>query len=180
MTDSVNPVVLWLLPMSWLVHDLEEIATIDRWSRRWDPHEDDDLTPVQRRFIGIVASTRQRFTIAVGFVGSVVVGATVAGMFDPNGFGIRIYTTILGGYVLHAFGHVGQSIVFRGYTPGVVTAVLVVIPASIALYRRLLSVQLVDIGVITTTGFLGLVLFVPIVVGANWLAGRIDRWVRTS
>jgi hypothetical protein len=178
MTNSVNGLVPWLLPVSWLVHDLEEVTTIDEWSRRWGLRESDDLTPLQRRLVGVATSTRRRFTIAVAFVGCVVVGATVAGVIDPNGIGIRIYTTILGGYFLHAFVHVGQSVVLRGYTPGLVTAVLVVISVSLCLYWRLLSVQLVDIGLVTTTGLLGLVLFVPIVVGATRLSGRIDQWLR--
>jgi hypothetical protein len=165
MTISVNVLVLWLLPTSWLIHDLEEIATIDGWSRRWDLRESDDLTSVQRRLVGAVASTRRRFTIAVALVGCVVVGATVAGVVDSNGIGIGVYTTILGGYFLHAFVHVGQAVVFRGYTPGLVTAAFVVIPVSLGLYWRLLSAGLVDIGTVTTTGLFGLVLFVPIVVG---------------
>ncbi|WP_192918446.1 HXXEE domain-containing protein [Salinigranum salinum] len=173
----MNVLVLWLLPVSWLTHDLEEIATIEGWSRRWEPRGNDDLTPVQRRLVGVVASTRRRFTIAVTLVGCVVVGATVAGVSDPTGLGIRIYTTILGGYFLHAFVHVGQSVVFRGYTPGLVTAGLVVIPVSLSLYWRLLSVQFVDAGTVVATGLLGLVLFVPIVVGASELSKRIDRWL---
>ncbi|WP_318569022.1 HXXEE domain-containing protein [Salinigranum marinum] len=177
MTISETVLVLWLLPVSWLVHDLEEIATIDRWSRRWGLRKSDDLTPLQRRLVGVLTSTRRRFTVAVGFVGCVVVGATAAGTFDPNGPGILIYTTILGGYFLHSFVHVGQSIVFRGYTPGLATAISVVIPVSILLYWRLLSAGLVDIGTVRMTGILGLVLFVPFVVGANRLSKRIDRWI---
>jgi hypothetical protein len=133
---------------------------------------------VQRRLVGAVASTRKRFSIAVALVGCVVLGATIAGVLDPNGIGIQIYTTILGGYFLHAFVHVGQSVVCRGYTPGLVTAVLVVIPVSAGLYWRLLSAQLVDIGIVTTTGLLGLVVFVPTVVGAARLSGRIDQWLQ--
>jgi hypothetical protein len=178
MTISVNVLVLWLLPVSWLIHDLEEIATVDRRSRRWDLRESNDLTSVNRWIVGAVASTRRQFTIAVALVGCVMTGATIAGVVDPNGIGIRIYTTILGGYLFHAFVHVGQSIVFRGYTPGLVTAVLVVIPVSAGLYWRLLSAQLVDIGIVTTTGLLGLVVFVPTVVGAARLSGRIDQWLQ--
>lgn len=175
MTNTANVLVLWLLPVSWLLHDVEELATIGRWSRRWPPDRRDDLSAVQRRFAGAVASTPHRFTVAAALVGGVVVGATVAGVLDPNGLGIRIYTTILGGYLLHAFVHLGQSVVFRGYTPGLVTATIVVIPASISLYWRLLSAGLVDLGTVSTTGVLGLVLFVPIVFGANRLSKRIDR-----
>jgi hypothetical protein len=32
MSTTIDVLVLWLLPGSWLVHDFEEIATIERWS----------------------------------------------------------------------------------------------------------------------------------------------------
>jgi hypothetical protein len=169
--------VLWLLPASWLVHDLEEIATVEGWSRRWKHSERDDLSTVQRRLVGLLASGRRRFTLAVALVGVVLVGATVLGVSDPSGVGMVVYVTVLGGYFLHAFVHLGQSLVFRGYTPGLVTAVSLVIPTSVYLYWRLLSAHLVDAGVVIATGVLGLAVFVPIVVGAKEVAGRLDRWV---
>ena len=170
--------VLWLLPVSWLVHDLEEIATIEWWSRRWKHSERDDISTVQRRLVRVLASGRRRFALAVALVGCVVVGATVLGVSDPNGVGMVVYITVLGGYFLHAFVHLGQSIVLRGYTPGLVTAVLLVIPTSVYLYWRLLSAPLLDVEIVIVTGILGLVVFVPIVVGAKGVAGRLDRWLR--
>jgi hypothetical protein len=127
--------VMWLLPVSWLIHDFEEIATIEGWSQRWEHAGQDGSSPVQRRLVGLLASGRQPFTLAVVIVGCIIVGATVVGMSDPNGIGMMFYTTILGGYYLHAFVHLGQSLVLRGYTPGLVTAVLLVIPTSLYLGR---------------------------------------------
>lgn len=177
MSSASDVVVLWLLPVSWLVHDLEEIATIETWSRYWERVGLDDASGVRRRLVGTIASTRRRFTIAVAIVGSVVVGATVASVVDPDGIGLVVYATILGGYFLHAFVHLAQSIVLRGYTPGLVTALVLVVPSSLYLYWRLLSAALVDIQTATVTCVVGLVLFGPIVVGANALSGRIDRWL---
>lgn len=88
-----------------------------------------------------------------------------------------VYVTVLGGYFLHAFVHLGQSLVLRGYTPGLVTAVLLVLPTSVYLYWRLLSAPLVDVESVIATGVLGLVVFVPTVLGAKGVAGRLDRWL---
>ncbi|KAB1193514.1 HXXEE domain-containing protein [Haloferax sp. MBLA0076] len=165
---------MWLLPVSWLVHDVEEILTIERWSRRstrWV--ETNEISGLQRRLVDMLATTRRQFSIAVGIVGIVFVVATIAGVSDLTGVGILVYTAMLGGYFAHAFVHLGQSLVVRGYTPGVVTAVVVVIPASLALYRRLFSTGLVGLKTATVTGIVGVVLFVPVVVGAGRLAGRI-------
>ncbi|MGE7931608.1 HXXEE domain-containing protein [Viridibacillus arvi] len=42
------------------------------------------------------------------------------------------------GFFLHAFTHIGQSVILRSITPGVFTSLIVIIPYSIILYRSLL------------------------------------------
>ena len=177
MSTAIGLLVLWLLPGSWFVHDLEEVTTIERWSAEWRHTRRNDVSAIQQRLVETVASTRRRFAIAVAFVGSVGVGATVAGTVDPNGFGLVIYATILGGYFLHAFGHLIQSFILRGYTPGLVTAIVLVIPVSLYLYWRLLAADLLDTRIATVTCVVGFLLFAPIVVGAKTLSGRVDRWL---
>jgi hypothetical protein len=167
-----DPLVLWLLPLSWLVHDIEELVAIEGWSDRW---RDAPGCRLQRRLVERMASTRRRFTVAVALVGCVVVGATVAGVLDPDGIGILVYATVLGGYFLHGFVHVGGSLVFRGYTPGLLTAVSLVIPVPISLYRELLGAGLLAPEVAVATGVVGFVVFRPVVVLANRLATRIER-----
>lgn len=129
--------------------------------------------------------TRSKWTagiaaLAVGLVTAVVVYLAVgsfpfAGVLDPNGIGILVYTTVLGGYSLHGFVHVGGSLVFRGHTPGLLTAVSLVIPVPVTLYRRLLGAGLLAPEVAVATGVVGFVVFLPVVVLANRLAARIER-----
>ena len=47
------------------------------------------------------------------------------------------YAVLLGGVFLHGFTHLVQALVWGGYTPGVVTAGVVVIPVSLFIYSRL-------------------------------------------
>jgi hypothetical protein len=125
----------------------------------------------------LLASGRRPFILAVAIIGCVVIGATVAGVSDPNGIGMMFYVTILGGYFLHAFVHLGQSLVLQSYTPGLITAVSLVVPTSLYLYWRLFIIELVEIKLAIATGVVGIVLFIPIVVGAKEVAGRLDRWL---
>lgn len=125
----------------------------------------------------MLASGRRPFILAVAIIGCVVIGATVAGVSDPNGIGMMFYVTILGGYFLHAFVHLGQSLVLQSYTPGLITAVSLVVPTSLYLYWRLFVIELVEIKLAIATGVVGIVLFIPIVVGAKEVAGRLDRWL---
>jgi hypothetical protein len=168
-----DPLVLWLLPLSWLVHDIEELVAIEGWSDRW--RDAPGMSTLQRRLVERMVSTRRRFAVAVALVGCVVVGATVAGVLEPDGIGILVYTTVLGGYSLHGFVHVGGSLVFRGHTPGLLTAVSLVIPVPVTLYRRLLGAGLLAPEVAVATGVVGFVVFLPVVVLANRLAARIER-----
>ena len=177
MSTAIDVLVLWLLPGSWLVHDLEEIATIEQWSSKWRHTGRNDFAAIQQRLVETIESTRRRFTIAVAIVGSVVVGATVVGTVDPTGIGLVVYAAILGGYFLHGFVHLAQSFLLRGYTPGLVTAIVLVIPVSLYLYWRLLAADLVDIRIAAATCLIGLVFFAPIVVGASKLSMRVDRWL---
>lgn len=171
----MDVLVLWLLPASWFVHDVEEVLTIEGWSDRWVGVAPDDRSGLQYRLVEPIASSRRRFTVAVALVGCVVVGATVGGVLDPTGTGIVVYAATLGGYFLHGFVHLGQSVVRRGYTPGLVAAATVVIPVSACLYRRLVSAQFIHVGAAIASGAVGIALVVPIVLGANTLADRIER-----
>lgn len=177
MSTTIDVLVLWLLPGSWLVHDLEEIGTIEQWSSRWRHAGRNDAPAIRRRLVETIASTRRRFTIAVALVGGVVVGATVAGAVDPTGIGLVVYATILGGYLLHGFVHLAQSFLLRGYAPGPATAIVLVIPVSLYLYWRLLAAGLIDIRVAAVTCLVGLVLFAPLIIGAGRLSVRVDRWL---
>jgi hypothetical protein len=58
-----------------------------------------------------------------------------------RGFGLYFYAAILGAFLLHVAGHLAQAVAFRGYTPGVLSAV-VIPPVSVYVYRRLLGANL--------------------------------------
>ena len=172
------PLITWLLPLSWVVHDIEEITTIGR-------HSPDSERPtgvlegrshVVRRLVESYSVRRFEFTIAVAIVGMFMFGAAVAATVNVGGVGRLVFAVFLGGYFLHAFVHVGQSILARGYTPGVVTAVVVVVPSSVYLYHRLFESNLVNAQTAVWTAAVGLLLFVPIVVFAQSIArGVTDR-----
>jgi hypothetical protein len=165
---------LWALPISWVVHDAEEVLTVEAWSHGWTATvAATDESGLRARLVGTLAGTRRRFAVAASLVGVVAVGATVAGVRDPDGVGMVVFATVLGGYFLHAFVHVGQSVLLCGYAPGVVTAVAVVVPTSVALYRRLFAADLLAVETAVSTAVGGLVVFTPLVLAANELARRL-------
>jgi len=120
--------LLWLVPIFFTFHNLEEAPFMEGWSKR---------LPLK---IHPIVSTRQ-FVIAVTFL-------TLAG-FLLTYFGIEYlanqtgYWIVLGIQAILLFNaflpHIASTIRFRMYSPGVVTAILITLPFSFYLFRRALN-----------------------------------------
>ncbi|MBT2405109.1 MULTISPECIES: HXXEE domain-containing protein [unclassified Streptomyces] len=121
---------------AWAVHDLEEVATMARWSRTRVPvlRERHPRVPdrVWQRFTNVDG---REFATAVGVMGLVVAAAAADG--HRTGGRSAFYQTALNGFGLHGLVHLGLSAVTRGYTPGVVTSPLIVVPFSLWARGRL-------------------------------------------
>lgn len=123
--------LLWLVPVFFALHNLEEAPFMERWSKR---------LPLK---IHPTVSTRQ-FSIAVMFL-------TLAGFlltyfslkYLANGAGYLIVLGIQAILLFNTFvPHIAATIRFRMYSPGVVTAVLLTLPFSFYLFRRALTENL--------------------------------------
>lgn len=116
----VSKKVTWGLLAAWAVHDLEELATMARWTRR-QAHVPTTTTP--------------HAAVAIGLVGAVVAAAAADGA--RTGGRSPFFQAVLTGFGLHAGTHLAGSAVFRGYTPGVLTAPTVVAPFTLWALRQL-------------------------------------------
>lgn len=109
---------------AWIVHDLEELATMSASSRALARRLPD--------WVPVPASLRQHglpqryVATAVAAVGIIVAAASVCG-YRTRGRS-PFYQNALLGFGLHGLGHVGVSLLARGYTSGVGTAPTVVVP----------------------------------------------------
>jgi hypothetical protein len=74
--------------------------------------------------------------IAVGVVAAGVGGVTAASLRNLDG-DLRLFQAALAAFSAHSLGHVGASVVFRGYTPGIATVPTVIVPYSLWAWRRL-------------------------------------------
>ncbi|GAA2813621.1 HXXEE domain-containing protein [Kribbella solani] len=122
--------VAWGLLAAWIVHDLEELATMPSFSRSPDlPQPLPKVLPMS----GGEAAT------AIGLTGVVMAAASAAGA--ATGGRSRFFQASLIGFGWHAGTHLAQSAVLRRYTPGLVTTPLVVIPYSVWAWRRLKAAE---------------------------------------
>ncbi|MEV1114791.1 HXXEE domain-containing protein [Actinosynnema sp. NPDC049800] len=155
--QGVGKRVTWGLLAAWVVHDLEELATMARWTR-------------ERKHVP--TTTTAEAAIAIGVVGVVIAAAAADGARTCGRS--KFFQSALTGFGLHAVVHVASSAVCRGYTPGVLTAPTVVAPFSWWALRRLRRA-----GIEVNPSPRGLLWF-PVIVGGAHLIARLATRVREN
>ncbi|MCX5192670.1 HXXEE domain-containing protein [Streptomyces sp. NBC_00249] len=121
---------------AWAVHDLEEVATVARWSRTRVPVLRARHPRVPDRVWRSVGDIDGReFATAVAVMGAVVAAAAADGY--RTGGRSAFYQRALDGFGLHGLVHLAQAAATRGYTPGAVTSPLVVVPFTLWARGRL-------------------------------------------
>ncbi|MEU8249485.1 HXXEE domain-containing protein [Nonomuraea sp. NPDC048916] len=122
----------WGLLAAWAVHDAEELATMAGWARRARPRLERRLpmVPWER----LVVSQRH-VNVSIGLMGGVMAGASALGA--RTGGRSPVFQAALVAFGVHGVVHLVQAAATRGYTPGAVTAPVVVIPFTVWALRRL-------------------------------------------
>ena len=117
--------LLWLVPVFLTIHNMEEAPFMENWYKR---------LPVK---LPLTVTTRQ-FVIAVTLItiaGFIITYLGVEYMSNQTG-----YLLVLGMQMILLFNafvpHIATTIRFRMYSPGVITAVLIILPFSFHLFRR--------------------------------------------
>lgn len=120
MNERVVPLALLA---AWLVNDAEEWFAMGPWSVK---HADQvRKLPVHLPWPDEGMSDRQAH-LAIGMVGVGVLAATAAGVATAGKS--SFYRSASLAFGSHSLAHIGQSLIFRDYTPGVFTGACVVLP----------------------------------------------------
>lgn len=127
--------VTWGLLAAWAIHDAEEMATMGGWLDRARPRLRERFPRVPKPVWDRLRVSPAQARVAIGAMGVVIAAASASGA--RTGGRSPFYQATLLGFGLHAGGHLAQSALTRGYTPGVVTAPIVVAPFSVWAWRRL-------------------------------------------
>jgi len=125
--------LLWLVPIFFMLHNMEEAPFMESWSRR---------LPLK---IHSGVSTRQ-FVIAVTFLTLSGFLATYFGVeYLHNSTGYLMVMGIQTVLLFNAFvPHITSPVRFRMFSPGVVTAIVITLPFSFYLFRRALNENLLS------------------------------------
>ncbi|MBG0814850.1 HXXEE domain-containing protein [Planomonospora sp. ID82291] len=166
--------VTWGLLAAWAIHDSEELFTMSGWTEQAVPRLRERFPQVPPQVWEKLRTTPAQAAVAIGIMGGLVAAASARGA--ATGGRSRLYQTVLAGFGLHAITHVAQAAAVRGYTPGVVTAPLVVAPFSIWAWRRLRAAGVPTGGGASSAGAL---LALPAVAAACHAAARALAPVRS-
>lgn len=168
--------LIWLLLVVFVLHDLEELITVENWLVKNKGRVMQAAPPRLRKMIGpSLAMSTAQFAVAVACMFAILSSAVLLTVttLEQRTF-LPFFLVCLHVLFLHVFTHVGQSLALRMYTPGVLTAVAVVLPYSLYTYFRLFAEGAVTWTlVIRTLPFV--VLIVPILLGAHRLGQIVSK-----
>src|SRR5215212_4791168 len=102
---------LWLTPLTFLAHDLEELLSMQSWIARHS--EGLESLGVSKFLPDSVPQLASAIGILLLVFCIVTFGAVRSGM---EGFWSIAYQILLGAFFLHAFTHIAQALYFSGYT----------------------------------------------------------------
>ena len=134
-TSITMPILLLQFPIFFMFHDFEEILTVESWLKKNEAHLKSSLPAFANRLVTpSMKMNTLNFATDVFWVFVIIVAVTLLAVF----FSFQLlYLATLHVFFLHVFTHVGQSILLKRYTPGVITAVVLVLPYSLYAYYRL-------------------------------------------
>jgi hypothetical protein len=126
--------LVWMFPVLFMIHEFEEIFMIEAW---WTRNKEKikatwpKVMPFGLNYAGPYLSASIAIAIFTEFI-LIIVVCLVCAIFKNY----YAWYGFLVGVVLHMFLlHLRDVIKFKGYTPGIITCALLVIPAIWMLYQ---------------------------------------------
>lgn len=161
---------LWLLPLAFALHDGEEVLTLAAWVRSHRPlmEEIAALGPLPANIVANLPTHWTEVAGAAGFEFFILLSITgLLARQKTKRLPFFLYTAFLGAFGLHVITHGLQALWIRGYTPGVLSALLVIPPVVYFIYRRLHTVFFLTGFRALIHALAGVLLLLPLVMVAH-------------
>ncbi|KIY23585.1 HXXEE domain-containing protein [Mesobacillus subterraneus] len=130
--------LIWLFPIIFIFHDLEEIITIESsmaTSKNRNPKTPFvEMTLTMRKKLG---STAAQLAVSATWILLIITFTAITTAHFSDIWGFLLFTAILHLFVFQASMHIIQSIMFKAYTPGIITSLILLIPYSLLTYYLL-------------------------------------------
>jgi hypothetical protein len=155
-----------------ILHDLEEIIWVEAWIKKNRNQVINNVpTRIRNQLDKIFNITSGQFAVAVLLEFIIFIPFTFMAAEQEKFF---IFLSFNALFLLHVFTHLGQTLYLKMYTPGVVSAVIFVLPYTLYLFYRLIREELVTWGEVLFSIPVGLML-VPIVLLGHELGRRLVK-----
>lgn len=168
--------IIWMFPVIFMFHGLEEIITIESFITKYKNKIRETflvkLTLTIKKKLG-AKSAQLSISIAWILLFISIITFMTASLL-PIGANFLLFTAALNLFFLQAFSHIGQTIIFRSFTPGVITALFIVIPYSFLTYYHLFEWGFID-GHLLFKSIPISILLVPIFLFGNLFGRKLVR-----
>jgi hypothetical protein len=170
--------LIWLMPAVFLVHDFEEIFI----THKWLTENRGLLEPFinKYKFIKIAVRsldlTRGQMAVAVAFEFVIIIAAAIAAASNISGGpALYFFTAVNGALLLHVFSHIAQSAALKKYTPGVITAVVFVLPYSLYVFHRFFWGGVIGLPAVILSLAAGAVIILPVIFTGHFIGRKLIR-----
>ena len=133
--NAINTTRYWIyLIIAWSIHNLEEALTMSKWLGLNEAN-------IPMKFIPI-STIQESFPIGLIIVSLLLFLIPIIAIYKK--WDNRILAVALGIFLINAIQHILISIVFMGYSPGVITALLINLPLSVFMIKQLFKHKLLE------------------------------------
>ncbi|WP_442593669.1 HXXEE domain-containing protein [Neobacillus sp. D3-1R] len=161
MFDTKMTRFIWLFPIFFLIHDIEEILTIEGFIK-----EHSNIIPVQINTFQFMFAFILLWIVALIGCYYSVNGKRFLGMSPLTLF----YFLVPGIFLANGLGHVMQFVFFHSYVPGIMTTFMVIFPYCYFVLRYLFKGHWITIKQLLFYFWIGFVLQGPLALGAILIA----------
>ncbi|MED4728293.1 hypothetical protein D1872_225710 [compost metagenome] len=144
--------LIWLFPPLYLIHDIEEILTVEKFL-------------VKHSNVLPISITTLQFTFAFFLLWILTLLGCYKASKKRRFLGMEAYTffsfLVPGIFLANGIGHLLQFILFQCYVPGIITSILVIYPYSFFTLKHLLNENLLTTRRFLLFLFLGFILQAP-------------------
>ncbi len=124
--------LVWLLPIVFMIHDFEEIIFFKPWISKNKNYLTEKFPKISKRFLSRMENLSTRaFTLAVAEEFVLLSLITVGSVLFDNYF---LWLAAFMGFYVHLLMHLGQWIILRRYIPAIYTTFIVLIYCIYTLY----------------------------------------------
>lgn len=163
-------------PIVFLLHDVEEVLTVEQFWR-----ENRYGLPIPEMLKDRIQITTVEMAAAVTcvFVLGCLASCPATKSSEPE-TRMEVYGTTLSIRLINALAHLAGTLVLRRYTPGVTTAVTVVLPYTLYVFHRLHKKKLLAGYALLRSVVLGALLHLPVVLGVQAAGKPLARLLYRS